>query len=109
MKAPLPALGAAVRQYSSRVFDTAHMLTSPECQRALVVLNTENGIEPKPLFHRVWESSELKICADGGANRLFDSLSSESRDQMLPDAIKGDLDSIRPEAYATVVPQACES
>ena len=93
------AAASGCRRLSTRstVFDTAHLLSSPERQRALVVLNNGLGTEPMPLFRRIWDSSQLRICADGGANRLYDGTPSEERHRLIPDAIKGDLDSIRPE------------
>jgi len=48
-------------------------------------------------FDHLWDSSSLRVCADGAANRLHDSLSASARGKMLPDMIGGDLDSIRPE------------
>lgn len=37
----------------------------------------------------------MVVCADGGANRLFDSLPSDRRSLFIPQYIKGDLDSLR--------------
>ena len=45
----------------------------------------------------MWSKCNLKVCADGGANRLFDSLSPETRADCIPNYIVGDLDSLRPE------------
>jgi thiamine pyrophosphokinase len=40
---------------------------------------------------------EIRICADGAANRLYDKLPPEERIHHIPDCIKGDLDSLRPD------------
>ncbi|KAL2653823.1 hypothetical protein R1flu_021951 [Riccia fluitans] len=66
----------------------------------LVVLNHDI-----PKFVPVlWRQAGLRICADGGANRLYDELPAllpgehpfDVRRRYRPDVIKGDLDSIRP-------------
>ncbi|KAH3679559.1 hypothetical protein WICMUC_000892 [Wickerhamomyces mucosus] len=60
---------------------------------ALIILNQSISIVN---FLKVWEHYRLKICADGGANRLFDFFSKdEDRKNHLPDYIIGDFDSLR--------------
>ena len=57
-------------------------------KKALVICN---GDPPqKNLLYRLWELSEFRVAADGGANYLH-SLN------LFPDAIVGDFDSIKPE------------
>ncbi|KAH6868090.1 thiamine pyrophosphokinase [Alternaria rosae] len=49
-------------------------------------------------FSRLWKHTGYRICADGGANRLYDMLKDDliaQREQYLPDMIHGDLDSLR--------------
>lgn len=59
----------------------------------LVILNNYLGYEKNNLFFEyLWKSSDYKICADGGANRLFDV----SKD-LIPNVICGDLDSLKSE------------
>ncbi|KAI0510364.1 hypothetical protein KFK09_010965 [Dendrobium nobile] len=79
--------------------EIADALSSPAY--ALVVLN-----QPLPRFTPLlWERAKLRVCADGGANRVFDGMPElfpdkdpgEVRFKYKPDAIKGDLDSIRAE------------
>jgi thiamine pyrophosphokinase len=41
-------------------------------------------------------AAHYKVCADGGANRLHDEIP-HSNGALVPDAIVGDLDSLRPE------------
>ena len=63
-----------------------------------------------PYTAALWERSGLKVCADGGANRLFDQLPAlvpgrgggdrDLRLAYLPDVIVGDLDSLRDEVRA---------
>ncbi|CAN6347128.1 unnamed protein product [Urochloa humidicola] len=68
---------------------------------ALIVLN-----QPLPRFApRLWSRAALRVCADGGANRVFDGMPEmlhgqdpdEVRASYKPDVIKGDMDSVRPE------------
>ena len=45
------------------------------------------------LLEDVWNRTELKMCADGGANVLYNSFGTK----LIPDMIIGDLDSLKPE------------
>lgn len=71
---------------------------------ALLILNWQL---PPNITH-LWTQSCIKICADGGSNRLYDELPKllptqdpdSVRRQFLPHLIRGDLDSIRPEVRA---------
>lgn len=58
---------------------------------ALIVLNQEITI-PRDVFISLWNAYGLKICADGGANRLYDISPA-----LVPDYIVGDLDSLKPD------------
>ena len=56
-----------------------------------------NGPACSPsLLERVWTVCSMVICADGGANRLYD-LQKDRRGDLIPNWIIGDLDSLRPE------------
>ncbi|KAI3890979.1 hypothetical protein MKW92_047290 [Papaver armeniacum] len=68
---------------------------------ALVILN-----QPLPKFTpELWSHAKLVLCADGGANRLFDEMPHlfphqdpiQIRNIYKPDVIKGDMDSLRTE------------
>lgn len=66
---------------------------------ALVILN-QNLPRFTPLL---WKHARFRLCADGGANRLFDDLPQllagedavDVRRRYTPDVIKGDMDSVR--------------
>lgn len=60
----------------------------------LLILNQAISLE-KALFVKLWNISSICICADGGANRLFDLFEATDRENYLPNYIVGDLDSIR--------------
>ncbi|KAH1071130.1 hypothetical protein AAZX31_03G193400 [Glycine max] len=68
---------------------------------ALVVLN-----QSLPRFAPLlWDHAQVRVCADGGANRVYDEMPlffphqqpSHVRTRYKPDVIKGDMDSIRTE------------
>lgn len=67
---------------------------------ALLILNQKIDI-PKPLFYKIWELHDLKICADGAANRLYDYVKDDEaiRTKYLPDYIIGDLDSLSEKVF----------
>ncbi|CAM9973808.1 unnamed protein product [Ectocarpus fasciculatus] len=73
---------------------------------ALVILNAQGEGESEGLLRHLWGRAALRVCADGGANRLHDSFGGgggggedrhQDRARFVPDVIVGDLDSLRPE------------
>ncbi|KAK9238527.1 thiamine pyrophosphokinase [Lipomyces kononenkoae] len=62
---------------------------------ALIVLN--QPVTDLDMLDRVWSNAAVKICADGGTNRLYGALDESTRAKYKPDFIAGDLDSLRPE------------
>ncbi|VVA14163.1 PREDICTED: thiamine pyrophosphokinase [Prunus dulcis] len=73
----------------------------PSPTYALVVLN-----QSLPRFAPLlWKHAQLRLCADGGANRVYDDMplllphesAFDVRKRYKPDVIKGDMDSIRKE------------
>ncbi|KAH7307655.1 hypothetical protein KP509_22G071100 [Ceratopteris richardii] len=72
-------------------------------ERPYVLLILNHDLPVLTLF--LWNKASLRICADGGANQIYDSLPNlfpnenpaTVRERYKPDIIKGDLDSIRPE------------
>lgn len=73
----------------SRILQNAGFLKS---SYSLVCLNSPSL--PLKLLPRLWASSHIRICADGGANRLYYGLSSEDKKTCIPNFIVGDLDSL---------------
>ncbi|KAK7337437.1 hypothetical protein VNO77_18012 [Canavalia gladiata] len=81
--------------------ETPNATCSLSLNYALVVLN-----QSLPRFAPLlWEHAKLRVCADGGANRVYDEMPlffphqqpSHVRSRYKPDVIKGDMDSIRKE------------
>jgi len=70
--------------------------TNEKIRTALIILNQPIPSSPKKsIFHRLWNLSSIRVCADGAANRLHDSMTDDSGKCFFPNAICGDLDSIR--------------
>lgn len=65
---------------------------------ACIVLNAP--VISLDIFKYILSSSSLRICADGGSNKLYSSLFEEGFDsKFLPSAIVGDLDSIQEHVF----------
>jgi thiamine pyrophosphokinase len=60
----------------------------------LIILNTPISRPPPIWFSKLWDISHIHICADGGANRLYES--TQPSLDYIPDRIRGDLDSLLP-------------
>jgi len=74
--------------------------------RVLVIVNSKDY--HRGLMELLWARCKWHLCADGGANRLFDSLSTkEERLRFVPDRIVGDLDSLRADVQTFYEAQGC--
>jgi thiamine pyrophosphokinase len=101
-----------VQRHSSAFWSNpvAHLDTVPRL--AVLLLNapyaswrvTQDGAvgtRPSELFWNLWSSAQLTVCADGGANRLFDrSMEIGAQETVKPPKyVKGDLDSLRSDVH----------
>ena len=83
-------------QYLAARFDGG-----PETNAALIILNSP--ISDYKYLERLYAHASFRICADGGANRLHDALTSlhsassweDALKVLPPDLVHGDLDSLR--------------
>lgn len=76
-------------------FNLFHPLVDEEKHKSAVVFANQAIILPLEKFELVWKQSRLRICADGGANRLLAYLKLNGCERkFLPDVIIGDLDSL---------------
>ncbi|RMY26692.1 hypothetical protein D0865_16207 [Hortaea werneckii] len=57
---------------------------------ALIILNSP--VSDREGFRQLYRHASFRLCADGGANRLYDAFGTEH--DILPDLIHGDLDSL---------------
>ena len=79
----------------------------------LIILNTP--LEKLDLM-ALWAHSSVQVCADGGANRLYEYFATEDeRKQYVPKFITGDLDSLKDfvkdyyaEKGTVIIPQFCQ-
>ncbi|KAL1924177.1 uncharacterized protein VTP21DRAFT_7212 [Calcarisporiella thermophila] len=71
----------------------------PRHPYVLIILN--NPITREDILRHLWDNASLRICADGGANRLYDKFAhTPDSHRFIPEYIHGDLDSIRQEVRA---------
>lgn len=72
---------------------------------SIKVIQSKSQKTAKLLKRSIVTAASVRICADGGANRIYDKAPSwtsqqeplSARKHFLPDVITGDLDSIRPD------------
>ena len=109
-----------IHRYESPFFPATNSCSPPTPPSALVILNTPikslSDGKLSGVLGKLWEASSYRICADGGANRLYDATvsttsiqqegeerrrktdhcsNSNDNNTFLPDLITGDLDSLR--------------
>ncbi|CAK7895085.1 thiamine pyrophosphokinase [[Candida] anglica] len=75
------------------IIEPFQYLESDSKSRSVLLILNQNldGIN----FQQIWNHTELKICADGGANQLFNSFQlEEERCKYIPHFITGDFDSL---------------
>ncbi|CCK68838.1 thiamine diphosphokinase KNAG_0B03980 [Huiozyma naganishii CBS 8797] len=92
-------LDASVTLCKNRIVIGEAGLTKKGAERsALIILNQR--ISLGELFLAAWSAKTIRICADGGANRLyefFEGYDVTLRQNYIPDYIIGDLDSLKPD------------
>ncbi|KAF2193222.1 thiamine pyrophosphokinase-like protein 1 [Zopfia rhizophila CBS 207.26] len=87
---------AETREFNPGLFLAGGPLPVGSLSPHLLILN--QPITSFEVFSRLWKHTQYRICADGGANRLYDMLDGTlkaAREDYLPNAIHGDLDSLR--------------
>lgn len=78
----------------SHVLDLNGFLSPHQNDSALLILNQK--IMVTGVFEKLWRNYFLHVCADGGANRLYEYFDNdEDRSRHIPNYIVGDLDSVR--------------
>lgn len=88
---PFPVDSPSAPHRAIRPFSALENATSDTA--GLIILNTDLSRIP---LRSLWKNSVVRVCADGGANRLHDYFQTdEERAQYLPDYITGDCDSLR--------------
>ncbi|XBW36605.1 hypothetical protein QEN19_002177 [Hanseniaspora menglaensis] len=67
-----------------------------EMYQGLLILNQDITINFQ-IFKKIWNSSQIKICCDGGIQRLYNfTVSNENvTDEFIPDYLIGDFDSLK--------------
>jgi len=82
----------------SSIEDKQPLLEEQDVNTALIILNSPIQNPPSLIFEKLWNISRFRVCADGGANRLHDATATiVSGRNYVPDMIRGDLDSLRPD------------
>lgn len=84
-------------QYRHRLDVEGCIKPGKAAKSVLLILNQKVNISL--MFPKLWRLYKLRVCADGGANRLYEFFNDNvsARARYLPDYIIGDFDSLKPE------------
>ncbi|KAF8426034.1 thiamine pyrophosphokinase [Tirmania nivea] len=66
-------------------------------EHGYVLLLLNQQIKDITFLKHLWTNANFRVCGDGGGNRLYDALDEKDRCAYSPNAICGDLDSLRAE------------
>ncbi len=80
--------------FLSTAFDAEAVLATASAEKPSLVIINSCSPHLSVVVNRLWELCQYKLCADGGANRLFASLNETERSLYVPDYVVGDLDSL---------------
>ncbi|KAG9416234.1 cAMP-dependent protein kinase subunit [Aphanomyces cochlioides] len=81
-----------------KIHDNTFMTSSSSLADDPLALIVINGIGLVSSFDHLWKNAKITVCADGGANKLYDYIQKDSTTRTyVPQYVKGDLDSIRPD------------
>jgi len=74
---------------------------------SLVILNRAIPLRFQS-FAQIWENAKMKVCASGGANRLYEFVPEASHKNFVPDFIKGSLETVLPHVKDFYVSQGTD-
>ncbi|XP_048536070.1 thiamine pyrophosphokinase 3-like isoform X2 [Triticum urartu] len=102
MDPPSPAGARPAMSHSSAFLLPSSATPAASADAYAVVVLNQRLPRFAPLL---WDRAQVRVCADGGANRVFDGMPEllpghardDVRSRYKPDVIKGDMDSVRPE------------
>lgn len=85
-----------LNSFTSPFLLSSNDLEEYQCDNALIILNSKLTSPPSKILKHLWKCCALRICADGGANRLYEATKHNlgDRDKYVPHLIVGDLDSL---------------
>ena len=95
--------------FTSPFLTSSRDLEKYQQENALIVLNSKLTSPPSKIFKHLWASCALRICADGGANRLYEATkNAHDKEHYIPHLIIGDLDSLHDHVREYYSHQGCK-